>query len=163
MAKTIMNEIKFEIPEGYEIDLSKSDFPNVYLAFKKKELSLPKTYDALEGVSGWYTTSASETKYEQISKPNKSDTNLFVSEDQAKASLALAQLSQLREVYRKGRTPDWNSTKSKKWCVIFNQNKIELDTWYNTHYFLSFQSKDIAQKFLNNFGDLILQAKPLIS
>jgi hypothetical protein len=163
MAKTITNEIKFEIPEGYEIDLSKSDFPNVYLAFKKKELSLPKTYDALESVSGWYTTPTSQTEYEQISKPNKSDTNLFVSEDQAKASLALAQLSQLREVYRKRWKPDWHNAKSTKWCVIFHRDTLVVDIWYTTHHFLAFQSQEIAQEFLHNFGDLILQAKPLMS
>jgi hypothetical protein len=158
-----MNDLKFEIPVGYEIDLSKSDFQNGYVAFNKKELSLPKTYHALGSVSGWYTTPISETKYEPTTKPNKSDINLFVSDDQAKASLALAQLSQLREVYRKGWTPDWNNSKSTKWCVIFHRDKVDVDIWYTTHHFLAFQSQEIAKEFLNNFGALILQAKHLMS
>jgi hypothetical protein len=163
MAKTIMNQLKFEIPEGYEIDLSKSDFPNVYLAFKKKELSLPKTYDALESVSGWYTTPTSETEYERTTKPNTCDINLFASVEQAKASLALAQLSQLREVYRQGWQPNWDDGKIDNWCLYFYENEFKVGLCYHHHHFLSFQSKEIAEEFLNNFKDLILEAKPLMS
>ena len=89
--------------------------------------------------------------------------NIFKTKEQALASLALAQLSQLREVYRQGWEPDWNSDNGYKWCILFKRNNVEIDVWNFNNHFLSFQTKKIAEEFLNNFKDLIIQARPLMS
>lgn len=77
------------------------------------------------------------------------------------------QLHQLRDCYRQGWVPDWSDCKDK-YCIIYNG--IYCNTNYNhcitvntgTREFLSFQSKEIAEEFLNNFRDLIEQAGDLI-
>jgi hypothetical protein len=88
--------------------------------------------------------------------------NIFKTEEQAKASLALAQLSQLRDVYRAGWVPDWE-VYNVKWCVFFRGNTINVGSLQNASEFLSFQDKETAELFLENFRDLIEQAKPLMS
>jgi hypothetical protein len=157
-----MNDLKFEIPEGYEVDLSKSDFLKGYVALSKKELNLAKSWGELENIYGYFVGDTCNIEQEK-GQPNSTNKNVFCTYPQAKASIALAQLSHLREAYRQGWTPDWDDVKSTKWCVVFYRNRIIVDIWYSTNQFLAFQSKEIAQEFLNNFGILILQAKPLIS
>ena len=157
-----MESLNFTIPDGYEIDLEKSDFPKGKVTFRKKELNLPKTWADVKKISGYFVGDTCNIEWDSA-EPNSTNKNVFCTYPKAKASIALAQLSQLREVYRQGWRPDWNDDKSTKWCVIFHRNKVKVDIWYNTSHFLSFQSKEIAEEFLNNFGVLILQARPLMS
>jgi hypothetical protein len=157
-----MKEFSFQIPEGYEIDLEKSELTNGYVAFRKKEINLPKTWDDVKNISGYFVGDTCNVESDK-GQPNSTNKNVFCTYEQAKASLALAQLSQFRAIYRQGWKPDWNDDKSTKWCVIFHRNKVKVDIWYTTHHFLSFQSKEIAQEFLDHFGVLILSAKPLMS
>ena len=158
-----MESLNFTIPDGYEIDLEKSDFPKGKVTFRKKELNLPKSWRDLKNISGYFIEGNCDIEYKRREEPHTTNVNVFCTYPKAKASIALAQLSQLREVYRQGWRPDWNDDKSTKWCVIFHRNKVKVDIWYNTSHFLSFQSKEIAQEFLDNFGVLILQARPLMS
>ena len=76
----------------------------------------------------------------------------------AEQHLALMQLHQLRDCYRQGWKPDWSDDKNK-YCVIHNGVYI-INTC--TKAFLSFQSRKIAEKFVNNFSDLIKKAGELI-
>ena len=88
----------------------------------------------------------------------------FASREQAEAAIALAQLSQLREVYRQGWEPDWDDFEQLKFVINFDgENEIIVDNWMTFPFFLSFQSKEIRNEFLKNFRDLIEKAKPLMS
>jgi len=167
-----MENIKIKIPEGFEqVDQEKTqgwsiddDGSAVYhIVFKKNKPKLPKTWDDLKIISGFFVSETCEIEREVGAKTYHTNKNLFATREQADASLALAQLSQLREVYRQGWKPDWTDNLTKKWCVHFHSNKLIVDTWLCTPKFLSFQSKEIAQEFLDNFGVLILSAKPLMS
>jgi hypothetical protein len=156
-----MESLNFTIPKGYEIDLEKSDFPNGKVAFRKKELNLPKTWGDLKKISGYFVGDTCNIEWEN-GEAHATNKNVFCTYPKAKASLALAQLSQFREVYRQGWRPDWNDNQNK-YCVVFIDKRIVIERWVSTNYFLSFQSYEIAQEFLNNFGVLILQARPLMS
>ena len=79
----------------------------------------------------------------------------------AKAHLALMQLHQLRDCYRQGWKPNYLNG-SDKWCIIKCNDKLSVDVHYNRNEFLSFQTKELADQFLNNFKDLIEQAGDLI-
>ena len=68
------------------------------------------------------------------------------------ADLALMQLHQLRDSYREG----------SKFPYAISRNGSHLYISNNEDKFLSFQTKEIADEFLNNFSDLILQAGDLI-
>lgn len=72
------------------------------------------------------------------------------------------QLIQLRDVYRQGWTPDWNDGKKIKYIIYYSRNTVEKCACYKDSEILSFQTSEIRDKFLNNFRDLIEQAKELL-
>lgn len=154
-----MKTFKIEVPNGYEIDKEKSTFENI--VFKEVKKELPKTWFELGEIKGAYTISniVHETAFLFAESCHK---NVFATKEQAEASLALAQLSQLREVYRNGWKPDWTDG-SYKYCIYFCNDLINFCTNYETSLFLSFQDKETRDLFLENFRDLIEQAKPLMS
>lgn len=123
--------MKIDIPEGYEIDR---------VTFKEIN-KLPKTWEDLVNAKGYYVE-----KYSDIY--NKE--NVFLTEEQAEASVALAQLSQLRDLYRNGWIPDYTYG-SEKYSVVFYSS------------LLSFQDEETRDLFLKNFRDLIEKAKLLLS
>lgn len=89
------------------------------------------------------------------------DANILPNEKTAKAFLALMQLIQLRDCYRDGWEPDWN-TFDEKYCIYNIGNKIDTNIFLDISIILSFQSKEIRDKFYNNFKDLIEIAKEFI-
>lgn len=89
------------------------------------------------------------------------DKNIFRTEEQAEAMLAFIQLIRLRDVYRQGWEPDWTQHKIK-YCIGFYRNGINDTSSDYLSYPLSFQSAKIRDKFLENFRDLIEQAKEFI-
>lgn len=90
-----------------------------------------------------------------------SDKNMLPSEEAAEAHLALMQLHQLRDCYRKGWVPDWNNLEFK-YCIYCIRNDYKICQSIANNHFLSFQSMKLAKKFLKNFKDLIKQAGDLI-
>ena len=72
------------------------------------------------------------------------------------------QLHQLRDCYRQGWIPDFRNTDSK-YCISKIREYEFMIAEYATHnIFLSFQTKELAEAFLTNFRDLIIQAGDLI-
>jgi hypothetical protein len=158
-----MKTLKIEIPEGHEIDQEKSNLAEGKIQFKQSKKQLVKSWEEIKRINGHYVTNDSKVTLSS-SLPYNHVKNTFTTKEQAKASIALAQLSQLRDVYRQGWTPDWNCHEENKFCVeFFNNNLLGIDVWQIRNCFLSFQSREIAQEFLNNFRVLIEQARPLVS
>jgi hypothetical protein len=155
-----MKAFKIEIPEGYEIDQEKSTFEKI--VFKQIKKGLPETWEELIKVEGYYVRTAADVS--AGSGPSiVTNRNLFATQEQAEASVALAQLSQLRDAYRQGWKPDWQNHRIKKYCIFVEDDNFRIDHWYTREYFLSFESQAIAQEFLENFKDLIRKARPLMS
>jgi hypothetical protein len=135
-------------------DLAIQTFPELS---KKK---LPKTWEELEKVCGWFDTGDSVVVKSDVCKTKPTNKNIFATKEQAEASIALAQLSQLREVYRNG----WKPEKGVDIHVIaFYENKIATTVYLYGDIFLSVQSIEVRDEFLENFRELIEQAKPLMS
>ena len=88
--------------------------------------------------------------------------NLLPNVKTARAFLALMQLIQLRDCYRQGWTPDWENSDVPKYAIVSSFGKISPEVLLNLCCVLSFQSVEIRDEFLNNFKDLIEQAKELI-
>lgn len=125
---------------------------------EKKQL--PKTWGELNEIKGYYVSSTSELAYANCITGDRNK-NVFAKEEQAEASIALAQLSQLREVYRDGWVPDWTDF-SKKYTIEFCVDKITTDWGVGAGYFLTFQDEETRDLFLVNFHELILKAAPLM-
>ena len=155
-----MKTLKITPPEGYEIDKNKSSFEEII--FKPVKKNLPKSWEELGIVNGWYVRSDATIHRAAPQNTNNYQKNLFATEAQAKASIALAQLSQLRDVYRGGWVPDWNDTNEKKYVIGKHENTLKIYFNVYQHYFLAFQSAEIRDEFLKNFKDLIEEASPLL-
>ena len=95
------------------------------------------------------------------------DRNILPSKQAAEAHLALMQLHQLRDCYRQGWIPNLEN-RSKKYGIerIYNliddKTELRICEYSNTSLFLTFPTLKLAEKFLNNFKDLIEQAGDLI-
>lgn len=159
-----MKKINIEIPVGYEIDQEKSNLSEGKIVFKEVKKALPKTWEELKRVKGYYVNAPDSGLREINCLTNPINRNVFATKELAEASIAMAQLSQLREVYRDGWKPDWEDENQPKYTIYFRHNgKFANNTNYEIHRFLSFQSPEIRDEFLNNFRDLIETAKPLMS
>ena len=90
------------------------------------------------------------------------DKNILPSKEAAKAHLAQMQLEQLRDCYRLGWVPNWKNENQNKWVIFYVYNKYIIEQYSFSSRFLSFQSKEIAEKFLNNFKGFIETAGDLI-
>ena len=139
-----MKNLKITAPEGFEIDRDKSTFEEI--VFKPIVKELPKSWEELEQIKGF-----------------KIDKRTFVTIEQGRASEALAQLSQLRKVYRGDWEPDWSDKSQVKFTIYFRESRIEINEVYYAGCFLSFQSAEVRDLFLENFRELIEKAKPLMS
>lgn len=89
------------------------------------------------------------------------DKNTFATKEQAEASIALAQLSQLLKVYRGDWNPNWRDD-NYKYAIKFTQDVLEISSLVCSNAFITLPTKELAQEFLDNFRDLIEKAKPLL-
>lgn len=152
-------EFKIEVPIGYEIDKEKSTFEKI--VFKKSVKELPKSWYELKKINGGFVFGGNvKTAIDCTSNAN--NVNIFKTGEQAWASIALAQLSQLRDAYRDGWIPNWDNN-SEKYVINFYGDKINRECSQYYSYFLSFKTASTRDLFLENFRDLIEIAKPLMS
>ena len=154
-------EFKIQVPEGYEIDRKNSTFEKI--VFKKIENELPKSWEELENINGYYVDSWGDVRYYYgVNTPDHTNKNTFPTEGEAKACLALAQLCQLRDGYNGGWKPDWKDDREKKHCIEFFKGKIQKNYYHVLKKVLCFKTQELRDKFLENFRDLIETAKPLL-
>jgi len=132
-----------------------------YLDNLQKERALPTSWKELKYPHGFYVDGLNGHVYKSGTTPFFSCEQLFATSKQAKASIALSQLSLLMAVYNDGWTPDWENN-TDKWAVCFYHNRATTSISKYQHYFLTFKTRELSRKFLNNFRDLIEQAKPLL-
>lgn len=91
------------------------------------------------------------------------DKNVLPSKKAAEQHLALMQLHQLRDCYRQGWVPNWSDGNRKYYIGHYdNSNHCRVYQESIFPHFLSFQSEELAEEFLNNFRELIEQAGDLI-
>jgi hypothetical protein len=136
-------------------ELAAQTYPEV----AKKEL--PKSWEELGSIEGYYVSNLSNICDIKINKTKNIDKNTFATKEQAEASIAMAQLSQLMKVYNNGWQPDWTDIEYI-YCIGFTNEKLYIDKWYDYKQFLSFKDRKTAELFLENFRELIETAKPLL-
>lgn len=150
---------KIVLPNGWEID--KVEGNEIILKESKKEL--PKTWEEciakvenLEFINR--IGDIEKAKFDlQVAFNHRND----IPKGLGKPVLALCQLLVCREVYRQGWKPDWDDKKAK-YVIGCEYNNIYKDKMYNLQSLLSFQSEEVRDKFIENFRDLIEEAKELI-
>ena len=153
-------EMKIQVPEGYEIDKENSTFEKI--VFKKVEKELPKSWRELVSVNGYYVDKNSKV-YNCINHTTAYDNrNIFPTEEEAEACLALSQLCQLRDRYNNGWKPDWKDGNLDKYLIEVRCGELTKTSSNLYQRLLAFKTGNLRDKFLENFRDLIEKAKPLL-
>lgn len=154
--------IEIEVPEGKQ-----AIWKDGKIIFEDIAPKLPETWEEfceLYSIKGWEHFIDSDSLVlgaEKGKRLYKCDRNVLPSTEAAKAHLALMQLHQLRDCYRQGWIPDWKNGKIKYSICRYDDKYKAIQTVERNH-FLTFQSMELAEKFLKNFKDLIKQAGDLI-
>lgn len=166
--------IKLTLEKAKEFYKKGGEFRDLALsAFTEEELTkveLPKTWEEFCSqfkiqYGEYYIYVDSSIKENSDDYRNSIfDRNMLPSKKAAEQHLALMQLHQLRDCYRQGWEPDWSDRKNK-YCIVYNGGSvcnyvISINAFIST--FLSFQSREVAQLFLDNFRNLIEEAGDLI-
>lgn len=159
-------ELKIQVPEGYEIDRENSTFEKI--VFKKVD-DLPKSWEELEFIDGFFVSSLSDiAKIGNNTTNDENNKNVFPTKEEAEACVALAQLCQLRDRYNDGWKPDWENRAQNKFIIYIHPNneilfdKISANTHAISRHLLTFKTEELRDKFLENFVGLIKIAKPLL-
>ena len=152
-------KLKINIPEGYEIDKEKSTFEEI--VFKKVEdplAKLPKTWKEY----------CKQTKNRQSYHCNPIRTHIcetrfdgfyneFFTKERVKQYVALGRLLQLHDYWVKGYS-------EFRYAVYGDRlNGTAICDWRdNINHPLTFPTREMAQKFVECFNDLMKEAHPLI-
>lgn len=154
----LINKLK---ENGYVYD------PNDPRVIYKKEKELPKTWEEF-CINNPITQEEYFIRQDSVIRPisfcyrdSIADANLLPSEEYAKAMLALCKLIQLRDYYNDGWKPDWNNSETK-YAIHARNNKLEVSTVGTVSFVLTFKTDELRRTFLDNFRDLIEQAKLLL-
>ena len=157
-------KLKINIPEGYEIDKENSTFEEI--VFKKVEdplAKLPKTWEE-------YCKYAKDcpSYYGNPRKNNIFETrfdgfyNEFFTEERAKQYVSFGKLLQLRDYW----VGNLKNNSNNFVAVIYHFDGEIVNTNVSkkrsSSYSLTFPTREIAQKFIECFKDLINEASPLI-
>ncbi len=156
-------KLKINIPKGYEIDREKSTFEEI--VFKKVE-------DPLAKLSKTWEEYCKQTEDNVSYFCNIHDSIIkscfegyyyeFSTEERVKQYVALGRLIQLRDYW----VGDWKNDSNNFVNVIYNLNgeikNMGLSHKQSLNFPLTFPTREMAQKFIECFKDLIKEAHPLI-
>jgi hypothetical protein len=140
-------KIEIEVPEGYELV---QDGMNI--KFVKKDERFLSWEEKDSKLTGYCVNSFSWVYAPYNYDRNCTTMNTFATESQAKGSLALSMLSQQLADVNGDWEPDWGKD-NMKWCIHSEFNGSEfvfIVTYYwRNHHFLTFKTKEDAEKFLS--------------
>ena len=154
--------IEIEVPDG-----KKAIWKDSKIIFEDIATELPETWEEfcklypVKEEEVFIDSGGLINRAEKGQRMYRSDQNVLPSSEVAMAHLAYMQLHQLRDCYRQGWIPDWKNAKIK-YCICLYDNKLKAIQVVERSHFLTFQSIELAEKFLKNFKDLIKQAGDLI-
>ena len=162
--KVEVDELIIESINCKVIDLENSDLSVGKIVFKKKEKELPTKWEDLKKLDGFYVEIDSEIDSISDGDISAINRNVFPTKSEAEACLALSQLCQLRDAYNGEPLADWCdwSFPKMKFVIYFDENEIFTTEHFYTSSCLAFKTRELRDKFLENFEDLILTAKPLL-
>lgn len=156
-------KLKINIPEGYEIDKEKSTFEEIVLKKVNPLSNLPETWEEYKrcsrgDVSYFFCNPLKSIKASLFSGVY----NEFSTKERVKQYVALGRLLQLRDYWVGDLKNDPNNFVN----VIYNLNgeikNLGLSHKQSLNFPLTFPTREMAQKFIECFKDLINEAYPLI-
>ena len=146
---------------GVKVPLSDETTKEFESRFAPKVKELPRFWDDLGYVSGAYINEHSYIKEIQQGVILNANKNVFPTEAEAEAMLAMAQLCQLRDVYNDGWKADYRDD-TQKFVVYVDEDILRKTYFYNINKSMSFKTEELRDTFLKNFRDLLEIAKPFL-
>lgn len=130
--------------------LSTKPYEVEFKGFEQRE-SVPDFYDIYD-------------RFSEVFLPINYDENYYgyPTQELADASEALRQLIFLRDYYNNGWQPDWKDSNEKKFYIRFYDYGIFDDTTYTNRHVLSFKSRKVIMKFIEEQEELLKIARPLL-
>ena len=158
-----MENIKIDIPKGYEIDKENSiiNLKEGIIDIKFKEKVKRWRDNENVEVKGFYIDSNSEIKrlgYLDYNTPL--NYNVFATEKQAKSALAMARISQIMandERFGGIITDEEWMRKGTKYILEREEGKINKWVYCDTYQFLAFHTQEQRDLFLEENEDLVKQ------
>ena len=154
--------IEIEVPDG-----KKAIWKDNKVVFEDIKPQLPKTWEefCVQNMikKDEYYLDASSCVTETLDNERNiyTDRNVLPNKQAAEAHLALMQLHQLRDCYRQGWVPDWNSNQDK-FAIMKSEDEFLIVHGYCISRFIAFQDEKRAKEFLKCFRDLIEKVGDLI-
>ena len=158
-------KLKINIPKGYEIDKEKSTFEDI--VFKKVEdpfAKLPKTWEEYKSCSRGDASYFFCNPLKSIEASSFSGIyyNEFSTEERVKQYVALGRLLQLRDYWVGNCKNNSNNFVAAIYHFDGEIVNTNVSKKRSSNYSLTFPTREIAQKFIECFKDLINEAYPLI-
>ena len=130
--------------------LSTSNYSIDFKGFEQKAPA-PEFHEALEWLEN-------NKNYQTVFE----DERTYPSKEICEAFEALRKLIILRDYYNEGWQPDWSNSIKLKYIIKVSGKEIVIDNTYNISRTMSFKSKEIRDKFLEEQKELLEIAKPLL-
>lgn len=145
-------------PGNYKITLDSSGCYNLEPLVEKSEV---KQWEDLINIDGFLVD-----RYSTIMLASGFDTmptvkNTFKTKPQAKASIAIAQLTQLLADFNGDWVADWSSNEYKT-AIVNTEEDIRVVGYMSTSSLLTFPSRERAKLFLKHHEALIKEAAPIL-
>ena len=133
-----MNNMKINIPEGFEIDKENSSLETGEIVFKKVEIKYP-------------------------TKIKTSIDNFILSKKYGKKLEILDSLISFRDEYNRiDGFEECFMSNENNWCLSNYNNKLKLASWSYTNRIIYFGKRETAKLFLNNFEEQLEQVKEFL-
>ena len=144
-----MENLKINVPEGYEIDREKSTFEEIVFKKKVEKKWVDDDYAVVEG----YSINLLSCVYGRIEGRNRpSDYNVFPYKKQAESALAYSRLAQIIEYDKRfgGCITDeeWADAGIVKFSITRVTNQIYRDECFFAYNFLAFHTMEQRDLFL---------------
>ena len=141
--------ISIEIPKGHEPQYTQvGDY--IKITFEpKEEPKLPETWEDLVTVTGYRYDINGKKYYTCSAIANTETRGMYPTSEESEASIALAQLLQLRNAWSGKHCDDFKHGADIYWSVNFSN-------------VFCFHEKELCGRFQTQFADLIKIASPLL-
>lgn len=123
----------------------------------KPKPKYPKKWWQLETIDGYFVDTDSDV-CDFHGSAIDANYNIYATKQQARSfGIIYPQLTQLMKVYRGGREPDWSNRLQIKYCVIMEDGGLITWKFKIIPQPIAFLTEDLAQQFLTDYRDLILE------
>ena len=156
-----MEELKINIPQGYEIDKENSTFECIKFKLKGiktwNDLCVASLNSDEVRVSGYFISDY----YSNIYVANRSmagnhSRNVFLTEKEAKSALAMSQISQLMPYYGGAITDEeWSDYDTPKYTITRYEGKSALEITNLWYHFLAFHTEEQRDDFFEHNYELV--------